>query len=82
MSAIPSIFLINFSSISLFSDSWLIKARSKSDRESLTEPSAAFAISLSADGAADYQRIVDIMDVARFSGIRRVELATRKLGQD
>ena len=40
------------------------------------------AISLNADGAADYQQIVDIMDVARLSGIRRVELATRKLGQD
>ena len=39
-------------------------------------------ISLNADGAVDYQRIVDIMDVARFSGIRKVELATRKITQD
>ena len=40
------------------------------------------AISLSADGAVDYQRIVDIMDVARLSGIRKVELETKKMAQD
>ena len=40
------------------------------------------AISLNADGAVDYQRIVDIMDVARLSGIRKVELATKTMSQD
>ena len=40
------------------------------------------AISLNADGAVDYQRIVDIMDVARLSGIRKVELATKTMAQD
>ena len=39
-------------------------------------------ISLNADGAVDYQRIVDIMDVARLSGIRKVELATKTMAQD
>ena len=38
------------------------------------------AISLNADGAVE--RIVDIMDVARLSGIRKVELATKTMAQD
>ena len=40
------------------------------------------AISLNADGTVDYQRIVDIMDVARLSGIRKVELATKPMVQN
>ena len=40
------------------------------------------AISLNADGGVGYQRIVDIMDVARVSGIRKVQLATKKIVQD
>ena len=35
-------------------------------------------VSINADGGADYQLIIDIIDVARLSGIRKVELATKK----
>ena len=48
LSAIPNIFLTKFSSISLSSIFWLIIALSKRDNESLTDPSAAFAINISA----------------------------------
>ena len=35
-------------------------------------------VSINADGGANYQLIIDIIDVARLSGIRKVELATKK----
>ena len=43
-SAIPNIFLIKISSISLSTRCWLTKALLRRDNESLTDPSDAFAI--------------------------------------